>query len=261
MAYCFSCEKPPGFVDSEPKALVSDLTQKDCENGIFCSEPECPVHSLVVSSPSYWRSDEKQYDQIQKMVESLPEGGREEVVFECVCHSGPSGVKYPRLFFADGCSLELYAGPTGNICFEHGATRSIRTGVRVKKWPPNCVGIISNVPRVAAEGVLAASTVLDSGFKGEIVVILSNLRRNKAPVTINSDQPVALLTLVRSVVPLKKVDDMPGTVEKSTQTEQVVRFTASFEDAQESPEPLDLSGSGGPVTSTPIDLECHEEVR
>lgn len=222
MAYCFSCERPVDnrvYVYDRPE--ISALVQSDCENGMFCFDRECLAHGVYDTHPSFRRTDESQYERVREVSGELFRGCQEEIVFEFATHPGNDQIKCPRLFFADGCSMELYPGPLGTICLHNGVTRAVRTGVRIAKWPQNCVGIVSNLPRNAASGVLVAHTVLDSNFPGEICVVLSNFREDRTTLALTGKDPIAMLTFVRAVRPLITMRAMKGLVEVSTPREEV----------------------------------------
>lgn len=229
MAYCFQCSSTPtsvGLSNIRDRAEISSLMQSDCKDGMFCFERHCIAHGVVEPHPSFKRTDERQYDMVQELSEQLFKGCQEEIVFEFSYHPGSVGIKCPRLFFADGCSMELFPGPLGTLCLQHGKTRAIRTGVRIAKWPQNCVGIVSNIPRNAASGVVVAHTVLDSSFPGEICVVLSNFRVDRTPVLLTGTEPIAMLTFIRAVRPLIKMRALKGLEEESMPREQIKIYRA-----------------------------------
>jgi dUTP pyrophosphatase len=64
-----------------------------------------------------------------------------------------------------------------------GAQAAIRTGVHVE-LPPGTVGIIKDRSSMALRGVHTYGGVIDSGYRGEIKVILNNLSQTEQPISV-----------------------------------------------------------------------------
>lgn len=119
------------------------------------------------------------------------------------------GLPLPSYAHAGDAGLDLAARET--VMLAPGERAVVPTGVAVAV-PAGCVGLVhprSGLAARAGVGLVNAPGTIDSGFRGEIKVILVNLDRSE-PVTITRGDRIAQLVVQRvETVTLTEVDALP----------------------------------------------------
>ena len=100
-----------------------------------------------------------------------------------------------------------------DLCASHPATlfvgsiTKVSTGTSVA-IPPGHVGIIKDRSSMGAKGVHVLGGVIDSGYRGELVVMLTPLA--DAPIDINAGDRIAQLIIVPvATPPTARVESLP----------------------------------------------------
>lgn len=86
--------------------------------------------------------------------------------------------------------MDLYAFIQNSIILEPQETVSIPTGL-IMEIPKECYGQIATRSSVAKKGVIAVGGVIDCDYRGEIIILLSNLSKQK--FIINNGDRIAQL--------------------------------------------------------------------
>ena len=102
----------------------------------------------------------------------------------CYSHPGDAGLD---LFASETCTLK------------HGQIKAISTGIKIAV-PENHVGLIWDKSGISLKGVHRLAGVIDSGYRGEVRVVLVNL--GKIPYKIESGMKIAQLL----IQPVQQVD-------------------------------------------------------
>jgi dUTP pyrophosphatase len=105
-----------------------------------------------------------------------------EAILPRYAHSGKNGDLGADLFCLDAETLQP------------GDVKSIRTGIAVE-FPDEFGALIEDRSGLALKGISTLAGVIDPGYRGEILIVLTNFGRQ--PVDINKGDRVAQLRLVR----------------------------------------------------------------
>ena len=102
--------------------------------------------------------------------------------------------------------LDLYSSIDVDI--EVGSIKKVNTGICISP-PENSYGSIRDKSSLASEGLLTLSGVIESDYKGEIIVIMTSLIE---PIKIKKGQKVAQLIVSNITYPeIKKVKSLKET--------------------------------------------------
>ena len=103
-------------------------------------------------------------------------------------HSGPYGDLAADLFAAEAATLE----PSG----VEGCTQAVRTGLAFE-FPTTHGALVEDRSGLALRGITTLAGVIDSGYRGELKVILTNLAPE--PQTIAPGHRIAQLRIVQRI--------------------------------------------------------------
>jgi dUTP pyrophosphatase len=116
----------------------------------------------------------------------------------------------PSRAYAGDAGLDLYA--LEPVVLEPGARASVATGIAVE-IPNGCAGLVLPRSGLAARHGIAlvnAPGLIDSGYRGEVKVLLLNTDR-ESPYEIAAGDRIAQLLIVRHEAPLiVEVDELAG---------------------------------------------------
>jgi dUTP pyrophosphatase len=99
-------------------------------------------------------------------------------------HSGPFGD-----LAADLAAVE-------SVSVGAGETKAIRTGLALE-FPPDLGALIEDRSGLASKGITTLAGVIDPGYRGELLVVLTNLSRG--PCQIRPGDRIAQLRVVRRI--------------------------------------------------------------
>lgn len=102
----------------------------------------------------------------------------------------------PTRAHADDAGLDLYALEAHLLGHEEG--RVVRTGIAVA-LPPGHVGLVADRSSLAKRGLKTSGGIIDSGYRGEIHIVLWNL--SGSPVAIAPGERIAQLLVVPIATP------------------------------------------------------------
>lgn len=113
--------------------------------------------------------------------------------------------KLPTRAKEGDAGLDLYS--VESCVIEPMGRRAVRTGIAME-IPMGCVGLVWDKSGIAAKtGMTVRGGVIDSGYRGEIQVILSNLG-DEASVITAGDKIAQLLIQHVELLPVEEVSDL-----------------------------------------------------
>lgn len=113
--------------------------------------------------------------------------------------------KLPTRAKEGDAGLDLYS--VESCVIEPMERRAVRTGIAME-IPMGCVGLVWDKSGIAAKtGMTVRGGVIDSGYRGEIQVILSNLG-DEASVITAGDKIAQLLIQHVELLPVEEVSDL-----------------------------------------------------
>ncbi len=115
--------------------------------------------------------------------------------------------RLPTRAHADDAGLDLYS--TKTIDFRPGQGGLVSTGVAVAV-PEGHVGLIADRSSLAKKGLKTAGGVVDTGYRGEVSVLLWNI--SKETFTLRKGDRVAQLLIIPIAVPkVEETDELDET--------------------------------------------------
>ena len=95
------------------------------------------------------------------------------------------------------------------VIIPEGGLVKVRTGIALQ-FPSGWGGVVKDRSSMAAKGITVSAGVIDNGYRGEIMILLTN--HSGAPITIDADQKIAQMIPV-PVTPweVTEVDDLSDT--------------------------------------------------
>ncbi|MEW6055441.1 MAG: dUTP diphosphatase [Bdellovibrionota bacterium] len=113
--------------------------------------------------------------------------------------------KLPSRAHPDDAGLDLYCLNDVSL-FPHEPVR-VATGIAMA-IPSGCVGLICDRSSLGAKGIRTLGGVVDAGYRGEVQVILMNLRNE--PVTLTKGDKIAqMLILPVNLCEVKETTELP----------------------------------------------------
>jgi dUTP pyrophosphatase len=106
-------------------------------------------------------------------------------------------VKLPRYGHKGDAGLDLFS--SADFVLAEGQVEAIPTGIKIAV-PEGSVGLIWDKSGVSLRGVHRLAGVIDSGYRGEVKVVMINLSHE--PFVINSGMKIAQML----IQPISKVD-------------------------------------------------------
>lgn len=122
--------------------------------------------------------------------------------------------RLPVRAHADDAGLDLFALEDVNL--PAGAGRKVRTGIALA-IPPKHVGMICDRSSMAAKGVKTAGGIIDSGYRGEVQVIVWNI--SGQAIQIRHGEKVAQMLVIPIATPA---------VQEVTQLSETTRGEGGF---------------------------------
>jgi len=119
--------------------------------------------------------------------------------------------KAPSYAYSGDAGMDLYSADSYNIM--PGEVKTVRTGVKVA-IPEGYVGLVWDKSGLAAKkGIKTMAGVVDSGYRGEIVVVLANL--GKEAFVVEKEMKIAQM-LIQKVeqADFEHVDELDETERK-----------------------------------------------
>jgi len=114
----------------------------------------------------------------------------------------------PTRSHADDAGLDLYA--VESFVIEPGQGKMVATGVAME-IPQGHVGMIADRSSLAKKGLKTAGGIVDSGYRGEVKVLIWNLSHQSYSVSANDR--IAQMLIIPIVTPqAKQVSDLSKTV-------------------------------------------------
>lgn len=113
--------------------------------------------------------------------------------------------KLPTRSHPNDAGIDLYS--YGNYCISPGQRAMINTGVKMA-IPEGCAGLIWDKSGIAKAGLHSMAGVIDSGYRGEIIISLANL--GESMIYIESGQKIAQILIQKIECPEiteGKIDD------------------------------------------------------
>ncbi len=115
--------------------------------------------------------------------------------------------KLPRYGHTGDAGLDLFA--SGDFVLEKGRVEAIPAGI-VVAIPEGFVGLVWDKSGLSLKGVHRLAGVIDSGYRGEVKVVLINL--GDAPFVIENGMKIAqMLVQPVTVVQVVEADDLDDT--------------------------------------------------
>lgn len=170
--------------------------QPDCSDGSWCSARGCYVHS---KEPYVVYKDIQHRSKNDKILPAKPYS-EEKIIFQKFYETAGSLVKIriPRLTFSDGSSYELTTNRFLKTAIYPNCSEVFSTGIKIAKWPKNTFCHVSAVPFDAAKfGIFVSPSVIEGGYKGEIIVNLFN-SHPKNMFVVEPGKTVAHLTFAKA---------------------------------------------------------------
>jgi dUTP pyrophosphatase len=113
----------------------------------------------------------------------------------------------PTRAHADDAGMDLYS--LEDVILKPGEGKLAKTGVAFA-IPVGFVGMIADRSSLAKKGVKTAGGIIDSGYRGEVMVVLWNISRDE--IRVNRGERVAQMLLLPIATPsIKEVSELSVT--------------------------------------------------
>jgi dUTP pyrophosphatase len=133
-----------------------------------------------------------------------------------------SGARLPVYQHPGDAGMDLFAAE--DVRLEAGAVRAVPTGIKMA-IPEGFVGLIWDKSGISLQGVHRLAGVVDSGYRGEVKVVMVNL--GKEPHVFKQGQKVAQM-LIQPVHPVEIVDAGEGELDETSRGEGGFGSTGRF---------------------------------
>lgn len=104
--------------------------------------------------------------------------------------------KMPHRGTADAAGFDLYA--TQSVTLRNGVPEMVPTGLAFE-IPKGYVGVVYSRSSSAKNGLVIAPLLVDADYRGEVFVLVNNLKRNDVPREILAGDRVAQIRIERLV--------------------------------------------------------------
>jgi dUTP pyrophosphatase len=115
-------------------------------------------------------------------------------------------IKLPAYAHPDDAGMDLYSAEDKLI--QPGEHCTVRTGIAVA-IPKGFVGLVWDKSGIASKGLKTMGGVLDSNYRGEVIIILKNI--SEKPYDLKKNNKIAQLLLQpiehRPIVEVQELDD------------------------------------------------------
>jgi dUTP pyrophosphatase len=139
----------------------------------------------------------------------------------CVKKISP-GAKLPVYQHPGDAGMDLFAAE--EVKLEAGEVKAVPTGIKMA-IPEGYVGLIWDKSGISLQGVHRLAGVVDSGYRGEVKVVMANLGRETH--VFKQGQKVAQM-LIQSVQAVEIVDSGEGELDETTRGEGGFGSTGRF---------------------------------
>ena len=132
------------------------------------------------------------------------------------------GAKLPVYQHPGDAGMDLFAAE--EVRLEAGELKAVPTGIKMA-IPQGYVGLIWDKSGISLQGVHRLAGVVDSGYRGEVKVVMANL--GKETHVFKQGQKVAQM-LIQSVQAVEIVDSGEGELDETTRGEGGFGSTGRF---------------------------------
>lgn len=177
-------------------------------------EPKKNLHELIKKTYPEKNIDEVNIFYLNKSDDENPAGlsdgqKKEEIEnkFELQINKVMPDAKLPTRAHDTDAGLDLYANENRRL--EQGDIATVGTGISMA-IPNDCAGLIWDKSGLAGKGLKTAGGVIDSGYRGEIKIVIINLSKNV--VSIEKGQKIAQMLIQKIATPtMREVKFLPET--------------------------------------------------